>query len=379
MKNAKHITVLATATVIFIIAAIFSESTDNVISGSGDPLYPGLLNQANDVSRIKIQRNAGVLTLTNKDNIWQVEENNGYPADINKVRELVLGVGNLVRVEPKTKKPENYSRIGLQDIGEKDSPAVHVQLGVADNTVADLIIGNNKPSHTDSSKKSYYIRTVDDPQTWLVDGKLPEKWEPKDWLDVNIFEVDRDRIKQVVVDHPDGESVYIHRTDSSVRDFTLDSLKPGEQVTAPFEVNNIATTFTKMTFDDVVAEKDSGAEATPAYTAKLSTFDGLVITFQPYKKDDIHLVKYTASYDENIATASGKAASNTEQQTSTDGENSKPAASTSKLKSSDEVKQEVEKYNSIWKGWMYQIPEFRIKNIGKKKADLLKKENKPVH
>ena len=42
-------------------------------------------------------------------------------------------------------------------------------------------------------------------------------------------------------------------------------------------------------------------------------------------------------------------------------------------------KQEVEKYNAVWNGWLYQIPEFRIKNIGKKKADLLKKDEKPIH
>lgn len=347
MKNTKHLTVLATATVIFIIAAIFSESTDNEISGAGDPVYPGLIDQANDVSRIKIQRNAGVLTLVKNNGVWQVEENNGYPADINKVRELVLGVGNLVRVEPKTKKPENYARIGLQDISEKDSPAVQVQLGVGDNTVADLTIGNNKPSHTDSTKNSYYIRTGEDPQSWLADGKLPDKWEAKDWLDINIFEVDRARIKQVVVDHPDGETVYIHRPDSSVRDFTLDSLQAGEQVTAPFEVNNIATTFTKMTFDDVAAEKDSGAESTPAYTAKLSTFDGLVVTFQPFKKGDIHLVKYSASYDASLnesAASSSAGAASTDQPPAASAETKVPAAS--KLKSADEVKKEVEIYNA---------------------------------
>lgn len=376
MKNTKHLTVLVTATVIFIIATIFSESTDYEISGAGDPVYPGLLNQANDVSKIKIQRSAGTLTLAKNGDIWQVEENSGYPADINKVRELVLGISNLVLVEPKTGKPENYARIGLQDISEKDSPAVQVQLAVGDNTVADLIIGNNKPSHSDSSKSSYYIRTVNDPQSWLADGKLPDKWEAKDWLDINIFEVDRSRIKQVKVDHPDGETVYIHRSDSTVRDFTLDSLQAGEQLTAPFEVNNIATTFTKMTFDDVVAENQSGTEPTPTYTARLSTFDGLVITFEPFKKGDTHLVKYSASYDESAASSS--TGTNSPEQPGAASDDSKAPAASS-LKSADEVKKEVEKYNAIWNGWMYQIPEFRIKNIGKKKADLLKKDNKPVH
>lgn len=376
MRNKKHITVLAAAAVLFIIATIFSESTDNEITGAGEPLYPGLIDKANDISSIKIQRNAGTLTLERDNDTWRVKENNGYPADITKVRELVLGIGNLQRVEPKTKKPENYSRIGLQDISEKDSPAVHVTLEAgADNVVADLIIGDNKSSLTDDSKRSYYIRAAGNPQSWLVDGQLPDKWEARNWLDNNIFEVDRDRIKQVVVNHPDGEVVYIHRPDASVRDFTLDSLKPGEKVTAPFEVNNIATTFTKMTFDDVISAENSGTESAPAYTAKLTTFDGLIVTFEPFRKGDIHLVKYQASFDDSTASQAGRQPTADEESSAGDG---KPANAT-KLLSADEVKKEVEKYNAMWKGWMYQIPEFRIKNIGKKKADLLKKDEKPVH
>jgi hypothetical protein len=381
MRNRKHLTVLAIAAVIFIIATIFSESTDHDLSGTGSPLFPDLLAKANDVSTIRIQTNAGTLNLERDQEMWKVKENNGYPADINKVRELVLGVGNLIKVEPKTGKPENYERIGLQDITEKDSPAVHITLNAgAEDVVADLIIGNNKASHAGDSKMSYYIRGVNDPQSWLVDGKLPDKWEAKDWLDVNIFEIDRSRIKQVIVDHQDGEKVYIHRTDSSVRDFTLDSLNPGEQLTAPFEVNNIATTFTKMTFDDVVSEKESGAETTPVYTAKLTTFDGLVITFQPHKKGEIHLVKYSASYDPS-AVSSDAMPDNTDkkQESESDESKSEPAKPTAKLLSAEEVKQEVTKYNAIWNGWVYQLPEFRIKNIGKKKADLLKKDNTPVH
>ncbi|WP_455374846.1 DUF4340 domain-containing protein [Kaarinaea lacus] len=381
MRNRKHLTVLALAAVIFIIATIFTESTDNDLTGAGSPFFPDLLAKANDVSMIKIQRNAGTLTLERNQEMWQVKENNGYPADINKVRELVLGVSNLLKVEPKTRKPENYERIGLQDISKNDSTAVRVTLNAgAENVVADVIIGNNKASHADNSKMSYYIRRADDPQSWLVDGKLPDKWEAKDWLDINIFEIDRARIKQVVVDHQDGEKVYIHRADSSVRDFTLDSLKPGEQVTAPFEVNNIATTFTKMTFDDVVSEKESGAESTPVYTARLTTFDGLVLTFQPYKKGDMHLVKYSASFDQAAANSTANTtAAEGSQETATGDTKATPAKPAVKTMSADEVKQEVEKYNAVWKGWMYQLPEFRIKNIGKKKADLLKKDNKPVH
>ena len=385
MRNPKHLLILASVALIFVIASLFSVPTDDEISGAGDHVFPELLPRVNDVTYIKIQKNDGTLTLTKDQDIWRIKENDGYPADINKVRELVLGIGNMKRVEPKTRKPESYSRIGLQDVTEAGATSTQVTLiAGSDKKLADVLIGNSKVSKSDTAQKSYYIRTLDDPQTWLADGNVPDKWEPKDWLNIDVFEVKRDRIQQVKVSHEDGEIVYVHRDNPQVRDFILESLKADEQVTAPYEVNNIATTFTKMTFDDVNNVVNAQVGDKPIYTAVLTTFDGLEVTFQPFKKGDNHLVKYSASYNEAVAKAYLEKKSQQGDQTAeppatSDDPHSKPPEEPVELKTEAEVKQEVEKYNALWKDWMYQLPNFRINNIGKKKADLLKKNDAPVH
>jgi hypothetical protein len=391
MKNSRHIIILASIALIFIIATFFSEPTNIQISGAGEKLYPEFLPRVNDATYIKIQTNQETLTLTKSQDQWTVKENDNYPAAINKVRELVLGVGNLKLVEPKTKKPENYARIGLQDVTEEDATSTHITIiAGSDKKLADLIIGNNKPAKSDVSQKSYYVRKVNDPQSWLVDGNLPDKWQPKDWLDIDIIEIPRERIQRVKVSHEDGELVYIHRDNPNVRDFTLESLQPGEQVTAPYEVNNIATTFTKMTFDDVVSAANAGVSDKPVYTAILTTFDGLEITFEPFAKDDKHFAKYSAGFNEEAAQRYQETLSQKESAEKSDEATTTPetppadphAAGDQKkveLKSVEEVKQEVELYNKRWQNWLYQLPEFRVKNIGKKKADLLKKDQRPVH
>ncbi|WP_455367058.1 DUF4340 domain-containing protein [Kaarinaea lacus] len=386
MKNSKHILILASVAVIFIIATLFSGPTDQEITGAGDKVYPELLTRANDITYIKIQTNQNNLTLTKDQDLWTVKEHDNYPAAIDKVRELVLGVGNLKRVEPKTRKPENYSRIGLQDVTEEGATSTQItMIAGSDKKLADLIIGDSKPSKADASLQSYYIRSASDPQSWLADGKLPDKWEPKDWLDIDIVELKRERIQQVKVNHQDGELVYIHRDSPDIRDFTLDSLQPGEQVTAPYEVNNIATTFTKMTFDDVFNAANAGISDKPIYTAVLTTFDGLEITFEPFAKDDKHLSRLSARYNADAAKAYQEKLA---QQGSTESAPEAPAAdphgNASKkpveLKTAEEVNKEVEQFNARWQKWAYQLPEFRVKNIGKKKADLLKKEGQaPVH
>lgn len=387
MQNkSKHLLILASVAVIFILAALFSGPTNQDIEGSGDYVFPNLLSKVNDVSYLKIEKNDGTLTLTKEDDEWTVKENDHYPAAIDKIRQLVLGIGNMKRVEPKTANPEHYQQLGLQDVSKKGAKSTHVVLIAGkDKKLADLIIGDSKPSQGDPTKKSYYIRTKDDPQSWLVNANLPDQWQPKDWLDIDVFEVKRDRIQQVKVSHPDGEVVYIHRDSPAVRDFTLESLKPGEKVTAPYEVNNIATTFTKMTFDDVVSDNTAKVDKKPFYTAVLKTFDGLEVTFEPHKAGEKYLTTYRAKFDENFAKQwrekLEQQQNNNKQSESGSKEKSGSKASlTAALKSADEVKQEVESYDDLWDSWMYQLPNFRIKNIGKKKADLLAKESaKPIH
>ncbi len=387
MKNSKHILILASVAIILIIATLFSGPTDDEISGAGDNVYPELLSRVNDLTYIKIQTNKDTLTLTKDQDVWTVKEHDNYPAAIDKVRELVLGVGNLKRVEPKTRKPENYSRIGLQDVTQEGATSTQItMIAGADKKLADLIIGDSKPAKGDASQQSYYIRTIDDPQSWLVNGKLPTQWEPKDWLDTDIVEIKRERIQQVKVNHQDGELVYIHRDNPDMRDFILDSLQPSEQLTAPYEVNNIATTFTKMTFDDVINAANANVGDKPVYSAVLTTFDGLEITFEPFAKDGKHFARYSARYNADAAKAYQEQQAqqkNTSAALEAESPATDPHASASKkpveLKTADEVALEVEQFNKRWQNWMYQLPEFRVKNIGKKKADLLKKGDQPVH
>jgi len=379
--------ILASVALIIIIATFFSGPTDDVISGAGDNVYPELLARVNDVTTIKIQTNQNTLTLTKDQELWTVKENNNYPAAIDKVRELVLGVGNLKRVEPKTRKPENYSRIGLQDVTQEGAKSTRIMMFAGNETkLVDLIIGDSKPAKAETSPQSYYIRAADDPQSWLADGKLPGKWEPKDWLDTDVLEIKRERIQQIKVNHDTGELVYIHRNHPDVRDFTLDSLQPGEQVTAPYEVNNIATTFTKMTFDDVVNTANAGISGKPLYSAVLTTFDGLEISFEPFAKDNKYLARLNARYNAEAAQAYQQQQAQrqkAEPAPPADSPAVEPQADTGEtpveLKSSEAVTREVDQLNKRWQNWVYQLPEFRVKNIGKKKTELLKKDDRPAH
>ncbi|NOZ54985.1 MAG: DUF4340 domain-containing protein [Gammaproteobacteria bacterium] len=377
MRNSKNIIILAVVTILFILAALFNRQSSHEITGSGNKVFPELFSRINDVSHINLQQKEDTTTLIKENEVWLVKQSDNYPAAVNKVRELLMGVAHLVRVEPKTQKPENYAKLGVQDVNADDSTSKQITIIAGkDEYLADMIIGNEKPARGDTTKLEYYIRETNTPLTWLVEGTLPKQWEPKIWLDTDIISIERDRIQQVRVTHSDGEVTYIHRDNPETRDFTLDSLLENEKILAPYEVNNIATTFTTMRFESVVSEANTTLSSQqPAFTAVLTSFDGLEITMQSYKEGDNYLSRYSARYNEPHAKRYKEAldtlATENESATPTDDAHQNMPKTNLQLKDALAVNAEVENYNKRWKGWLYQLPNFRNVNISKRKVDLL--------
>jgi len=377
MRNSKNIIILAAVAILFILATLFSRQSGPQITGSGDKVYPDLFSRINDASHIQIQQKEGSTTLVKINDTWTVKESDSYPAAIAQVRELLMGVSHLVLVEPKTQKPENYAKLGVQDANADDSTSKQITISDGDDKkLADLIIGNEKPARGDADKSEYYLRKASEPQSWLSEGTLPKQWEPKTWLETDVISLERDRIQQVRVSHSDGEVTYIHRDNPQTRDFTLDGLQEDEKILAPYEVNNIATTFTTMRFEDVANETNTTLPSQqPDFTAVLTTFDGLEVTMASYKNGDNYFSRYTASYNETHAKQSkaalDKAAAESEPAAPADNAHQSMPQATASLKDAEAVNAEVANYNKRWKGWLYQLPNFRNVNVSKRKADLL--------
>src|SRR5258708_21640240 len=55
------------------------------------------------------------VTMHEKDGRWTVAERGDYPADVSKLRKLLLALSDAKIVEEKTSNPANYPVIGLED------------------------------------------------------------------------------------------------------------------------------------------------------------------------------------------------------------------------------------------------------------------------
>ncbi len=73
---------------------------------------------------------------------WTVAQRGDYPADVSKVRKLVLALSDAKIVEQKTSNPANYSVIGVEDPSIPGAAGAEIELTAKDGKHA-VIVGKS--------------------------------------------------------------------------------------------------------------------------------------------------------------------------------------------------------------------------------------------
>ncbi len=116
----KALLILILLTVVVAAAAVIVRKDTNAVAGAGEPLFPALLDNINDITTVVGVGAGETFTLVREGDRWVVSEKQGFPADQDKARQLILGMARLARIEPKTSNPDLYEKIGLDDIHAED-------------------------------------------------------------------------------------------------------------------------------------------------------------------------------------------------------------------------------------------------------------------
>ncbi len=370
MRNSRTLAILGLITLAAVLAAIFSRQESTAIPREGEPLFPELMSNINDTVEVARIGKDETFTLTRRDDGWGVKEKAGYPAAAEKVHQLIVGSAQLRRVEPKTRKPELYDKLGVEDVDQEGAKSVKISLkNTSGDALAEFILGERRWGAGDPDLSQYYVRLPNDPQVWLVEGNIPDDKSLVSWLDNEILEIDSARIREVRVTHPDGHTVVVRRSDPNSNDYELVGLPKGAELESQWAVNSIGNTFTDLTLDDVRPASDVKFKKPADLTVELDSFDGLRIRMETMKRDDKNFARFSARFEPSLVRDDGK--------TETAESGDKDTDEKAKLKDSDAVKKQAEALNARWKDWLYVIPRYRIDGLAKKKSDLIKSEKTP--
>lgn len=379
--KAKTLLVLALVAALLVGAAMWLGASRQPLqesAGAGAPLLPDLEARINDIDRVHVRpagadEGAGV-TLERGGERWRVRERGGYPADVGKLRGLLLALAQAERIEAKTANPELHGRLGLASAGE--GAGMRLELAAGERTDA-VVVG--KPS----GEGATFVRLGDDPQAWLVDRAIAVDHDPSSWLHKELAQIDAQRVARVEITHADGDRVEIAANDAGPG-FVIANLPKGREPQGDYVAEGTAGLLSALRLADVepAAGEDPFGEVETG-SARFALRDGLVIDIEFFEEDGFVAAIFRASLDEARANAwiegeQAKAAMEHERlqrdaaKETSDAAADAPAAplavsdpAADRAARLDALREELDTLRQRFDGWAFRLPPYKAEHLTK--------------
>ena len=277
--SARRVAALLAAGILVIGFAVWLSSLRHLDRdlAAGDRVLPGLAAAVNTVTGVTLHKGDGTqATLRHEGGPWTVAER-GWPADLNKVRKLLLDLGALSIVEEKTRLPANYPALGVEDVSSPQARGTLVTATAPARSWA-LIVG--KPV----GPRSGYVRVANAHQSLLASPAPGVDADPRNWLDHALLDVPAARMREIEEKPAQGPAWTAAREKKEQGDFTVGPLPKGRTLATAGAAQPVAQALEGLTLDDVRrAAADTGAPD----RALFRTFDGLEIELAG-RKDGAH-------------------------------------------------------------------------------------------
>jgi hypothetical protein len=349
-----YLAIAAALSVLFAVVSYASNNQWSQVRVSGEKLLPALSTDASKIASIELRQGDSVMTLEKTGANWGLKDRDGYPVDFAKLRALLVSLVEAEVTEPKTKRPDRYAALELEDPAGKDAKSKLVRLKDSKGaTIGEVVIGKQRLEALGTGKAGTYVRKPGDPQTWLANTELHASLTTKDWMKTNILSLDSTRISRLSIEIPGEEVLKVERETPPPAKNTKDKdgkeaketpAEPGKLrfVTFPPDgkklkdagaAEAIARAVATIDMEDVrkLASPPTGAGVS---AVKIELADGLKTTLTLRKDGDVHWMSVTA-------TAEGEA-----------------------KKVADEIAGRT-------KGWEYKLPAAKAESILKKRSELL--------
>jgi nitrogen fixation protein FixH len=339
----RHFVVLAILAVVTTVAAIAAYAANNTwvqAPVGGARAFPSLAASSGNVAAIEIRQGEKTLTIERKDNAWRIKERGGYPVQIEKVRALMVNLAEANLVEAKTRVPDRYSLIELEDPTGKDAKSRNLRLlDDKGGVIAEAVIGKKRSDAFGYGKPGTYLRKPGDAQTWLTNVELDASTALRDWIKTDLFQTDSSKISRVSIELPGEQALKVER--NADKKLVLVGVTPpqGQKLKDESIGDTIARATAYIDFEDVrklpspVPDKDVS-------TVKVETEGGLAATLRLRKDGDGQWVSLTAAGE-------------------------------------GDAKKAADDINARTSGWEYKISQSKADSLSKRRADLFEKADAP--
>ena len=270
-------------------------------SAVGRSVLPGLAAELDAVSAIRLVGPGArpLVTLERDKGLWQVREAS-YPADAQRIRRLLVALGELKVVESKTADPARYAALGVEDPSSADAKSVRLELSGATAPAA-LIVGRT------AGTQGVFVRPAGRDTAFEARPGIDLARTPHDWLARTFLDLAATRIAAVRIQRGDGPAWSAERPERGAAHFSVPNLPHGAELTNLGAADSSASAFGNLEFDEVrnTAARPPGEKR---HQATVECYDGLVVTLSANAAGAEHWLQLTARFDAALAARNSKGA-----------------------------------------------------------------------
>ncbi|MFQ6036872.1 MAG: DUF4340 domain-containing protein, partial [Sedimentisphaerales bacterium] len=279
----------------------------------------------------------GYFVVVNKDN---------YPAETRQINDLITKCLDIQTSQFVTETKENHEAL---EVTEKDARHVVKFLKPDGSLLTGVIIGKNKETGQGS-----YVRLATSDKVYVAPQVPWISTGPMSYIDQKLVVTSRNNIQSVTVVSPDSK--YTLKVEKEGEGIVLENI-PAAKKLKDSDGRSVFNALTDIRFTDVKKKSAETDELTfeRQYICRLK--DSTVYTFNIARKDDKTYVTCRAEFTDTMPVTIKKEGESEE-------ELKKKEA---KLLARDKAKE----FTTRHQGWVYQIADWKAKNLTKKLSDLL--------
>lgn len=311
----------------FLIQGLDPADIDSIVLGSGE-------------ETVTLKRQQGGFVVADKDN---------YPAKVSEINNLITKIQEIQTSQFVTDNASNHEDLGLAE----ESASATIKFFKADSSLLTGVIGGK----TKELGQGTYVRLatsdavyVAPSMPWIADTAM-------NYIDQELISVKRDDIVSVTVSSPSEQ--YTLKTTEDGKDVVLENVPAGKKF-KDSDGDSVFTALTSLRCDDVM-KNPGNLTFDREYVCRLK--DSTVYALKIAQKDDKTYITCEADYTDKT-----------------------PVTKDSSVESEEELKKKEAKllaqegtikFTAKHKGWIYEIPEWRAKNLIKELSELIEDEEQP--
>jgi Domain of unknown function (DUF4340) len=286
--------VLLIAALAAICGALYLSSQRNLTRDTrGVLLLPTLAPQLNTVTELGIRKGGPTPTVTlhRVGEQWAIAQRADYPADVAKLRKLLLAMSEAKIEEEKTSNPANFSIIGVEDPAQAGASGAEITVVAHDGKHA-VIVG--KPVG-----EGNFARRAGENTSYIVAPAISVEAEPRSWIDSRLIDVPSASIQSVEVKLPTAAGYVLRRLKPNEEGFALEGTPAGRKPLDSKALAPSTTTLSGLTAEDVAAATD--IDFSKPTEAVITLSDGNVITLTGTQIADKRWIEIKATKDAALA------------------------------------------------------------------------------